>query len=198
MSNRKEPDAKNTAWTLEEHLKWYGKNFNDGAAKWILDNGKPTSLLEFGCGGGYYCQYWSDEGTPVVHGIEPEQMDQSCFVNEGCEQFVFDVTKQAEPEGMQEEYDMVVSIEVMEHVPLKFHTKVFDYLAGKNPRMVVFSGARIGQGGHGHIACRSEEDWRSEWLKRGFKFEKELTKQLRAASNPRNGNHVRNLQVFTR
>ena len=194
---RNQPDEKNTAWTLEEHMSWYGKNFNDGAAKWILENTNSNSILEFGCGGGYYCQYWSDNGVKFVHGIEPEEMDKSCFVNEGCEQFVLDITSQPESEGIHSRYDTIVSIEVMEHVPRQHHTLVFDWLASKNPRMVIFSGARIGQGGKGHIACRSEEDWRSEWTKRGFKFQQLLTNQIRKHSNPRNGNHVKNLQVFT-
>jgi hypothetical protein len=184
------------AWGLNEHLKLYGKNFNNGVAEFIVKEIKPTSLLEFGCGVGWYCDYISGQGTNPVHGIEPEPMDPECFKNEGCKQFCFDATSQEEPDGMLEHYDMVLSLEVMEHIPREHHTKMFDYLASKKPRVVLFSGARPGQGGHGHIAERPEKEWISEWESRGYKKDLVLTQKARNSCNRRNTNHIRNINVY--
>lgn len=185
------------SWTLEQHQQWYGYNFNEGASKAALELIKPESILEFGCGVGWYCKYFSDNGVKTVHGIEPETMDPNNFLNDGCEQFAFDVTSQDEPEGIHDKYDVVWSLEVAEHIPHEHHKAVFDYLANKEPRIVVFSGARVGQGGHGHVAERPEEEWRSEWTSRDYILNEELTQALRKRCTPRNTNHIRNIQVFT-
>lgn len=185
------------AWTLDAHLKLYGHNFNSGVSEFIIKELKPTSILEFGCGVGWYCKYMSDNGVEIVHGIEPEKMDESNFVNDGCEQFCFNVTEQEEPEGILSQYDMVLSLEVMEHVPRKFHDRAFDFLASKKPRIVVFGAARVNQGGHGHVAERPEEEWIQEWVKRGYTKNQELTDKARKSCSARNTNHIKNINVYT-
>jgi len=190
MNNQKQ------TWSLQDHIKKYKINFNDGAASWILNNINFNSILEFGCGPGYYCKFWSDNGIQYVHAIEPEPMDKKCFENNNCEQFEFDITTQPEPKGILNTYDCIVSIEVLEHIDRKYHDKIFDYFISKKPKTIIFSAATPGQKGNGHIACRTEEDWRSEFLKRGFSFDELQTQQLRNFSNALNINHKKNLQVF--
>tara|TARA_R110000796_G_scaffold43431_4_gene106753 strand:- start:3466 stop:4071 length:606 start_codon:yes stop_codon:yes gene_type:complete len=185
-------------WSLQDHNRLYGKNFNGGAASWILNNIDFNSVLEFGCGPGYYCKFWSDNDIRYAHGIEPEQMDQSCFINDGCEQFEYNISQQPEPEGILPAYDLIVSIEVMEHIDRIYHNKVFDYFLSKSPRTIIFSAATPGQLGTGHIACREEEDWRNEFLERGMLFDETQTRALRLASNQQNINHIKNLQVFNK
>lgn len=189
--------TKGGAWTLETHKKLYGDNFNNGASEWMLKHFQPKSVLEFGCGVGWYSNFFSNNGTSTVHAIEPEVMDQSLFDKEkGCIQFAFDITKDPIPKEIEEmQYDLVYSIEVMEHIELKYHSQIFDFLASKS-KNIVFSGARVGQAGTGHIACRPEEEWRQEFLDRGFVFIEDFTKEIRKASNKRNTNHIKNLQVF--
>lgn len=186
-------------WSLEDHNKLHHINFNDGAASWILNNINFNSVLEFGCGPGYYCKLWSDNDIKYVHGIEPEQMDQSCFINDNCKQFIYNIiTQQPEPEGILPSYDLIVSIEVMEHINREHHSKIFDYFISKSPSTIVFSAATPGQKGTGHIACREEEDWRNEFIERGMLFDEKQTQSLRRSSNQRNINHKKNLQIFKR
>lgn len=187
----------NGSWTLEQHQQWYGYNFNEGVTKTALEVINPKSILEFGCGVGWYCKYFSDHGVGIVHGIEPQEMDANNFDGDGCRQFVYDVTTQEEPEDIRDHYDVVWSLEVLEHIPREFHKQVFDYLASKEPRIVVFSGARVGQGGHGHVAERDELEWRDEWTSRDYILNIELTHLFRRMCTPRNTNHIRNIMVFT-
>ena len=183
-------------WTLDTHKNLYPNNFNDGMNRWVVENLKPTTVLEFGCGIGWYCNFFSNHGVKTVHGIEPAPMDPEMFSHVNCKQFTWDATVQPEPKGLLSNYDMIFSVEVMEHVDRKFHKKIFDYLSSKNPRIVVFSAARVGQGGHGHIAERPENEWIKEWSDRNYIVDKELTKQIRNSSNKRNINHIRNLNVY--
>ncbi len=46
---------KDNEQTLGEHIKHYNNNFNSGLAKAIYELYKPNTILEFGCGVGYYC-----------------------------------------------------------------------------------------------------------------------------------------------
>lgn len=186
-------------WSLQTHLKNYGpKTFNDGICNWIMVNIKPKSVIDFGCGVGYYSNYFSLAGADVVHAIEPEKMDSKLFNNErNCIQFELDITNQKIPEIIQNsKYDLVFSLEVLEHIERKYHDKIFDFLCEKSNQYIIFSGARIGQPGIGHISCRDELDWRNEFLKRGYVFENDLTNDIRKSSNIININHRKNLQVF--
>jgi len=183
-------------WTAEQHNQWYGKNFNDGMNRWVVETLKPKTVLEFGCGVGWYCEFFSKNGVETVHGIEPAPMEAERFSEDNCQQFMWDATTQPEPEGILSNYDMIFSVEVMEHVHKSYHPKVFDILASKKPRVVVFSAATPGQGGHGHIAERYEIEWIGEWGKRGYAVDKNLTDGIKKSCNKRNINHVKNLHVY--
>lgn len=185
-------------WTLDKHLQLHPNNHNTGMNKWVVDTLKPKTVLEFGCGVGWYCEYFATHGVEIVHGIEPAPMDPEKFNYENCKQFVWDATAEEEPEGILPEYDMIFSVEVMEHIDLKFHSKMFDYLASKNPRVVVFSAARPKQGGDGHIAERPQREWINEWKIRNYIVDEDLTKQIRESCNKRNTNHIINLNVYVR
>ncbi|MAA50597.1 MAG: hypothetical protein CMP83_10535 [Gammaproteobacteria bacterium] len=203
MSNKikksiKQARMKSNEWTLIEHRKHHNNNFNDGLATAIYELFKPKTILEFGCGVGYYCNYWSNcEGVQTVHGIEPNKRDDKMFKNKNCKQLTFNLINDDESQfEFLDKYDLVVSIEVAEHIDRKYHDKLFDFLTKKSKNIIIFSGARLDQPGHGHIACRSEEDWRSEFLKRNKNFDIKNTNNLRNKSNKKNVNHRKNVQVF--
>jgi cyclopropane fatty-acyl-phospholipid synthase-like methyltransferase len=183
-------------WTLDKHKNMYPNNFNDGMNRWVVENLKPKTVLEFGCGIGWYCEFFANHGVQTVHGIEPAPMDPEKFSHENATQFTWDATVDPEPEGILPEYDMIFSVEVMEHVARQYHTKIIDWMHSKNPRVVVFSAATPGQGGHGHIAERPQAEWIGEWTSRGYAIDTELTKQIKASCNRRNINHVKNLHVY--
>ena len=62
-------------WTAEQHNQWYGKNFNDGMNRWVVETLKPKTVLEFGCGVGWYCEFFSKNGVETVHGIYTSMQD---------------------------------------------------------------------------------------------------------------------------
>lgn len=178
------------AWSSETHDDIYGINFNDGLAHFILEKFKPSSILDFGCGKGHYIDFYRDNQVKVAHGIEPVISDsQKCIFN-------IDITADYDKSLLSDKYDVVQTIEVLEHIKREDHPIVFDFLVQYAARYICFSAARPGQEGHGHIACRDEEDWRQELTSRGWVFDKELTDQARKACNVVNINHRRNVQIF--
>jgi len=185
-------------WKLDEHRQRF--TFNYGLARFVRKTFQPESILEFGCGPGMYCEYYAMTGVDLVHGVEPNPMDSKLFdIGENCKFFPFDITREEIPAEIQAtRYDLIMSVEVLEHIDRDYHDLVFDFFCEKSTRVIVFSGARPDQKGTGHIACRDESDWRSEFVKRGWHFDAGMTQAIRDESDRKNINHKKNLQVFLR
>lgn len=96
---------------------------------------------------------------------------------------------------LDKKFDLVFSIEVMEHVPRNLHDKAFDFLASKVGKIMIFGAARPGQSGTGHTACRPREEFKAEFLKRGLRFLPRVTAALSEAAYP--PNHDTNTMAFT-
>ena len=185
------------AWTADVHKKLYPGNFNMGLASYICDVINPVSVLEFGSGLGHLAQYVkTNSDAEDVICIEPEITGGVYEGSNGPVLLSVDIFTQSHPEALEKQYDLVMSIEVAEHISRDRHDFLFDFLVDRAANWIVFSGARIGQGGHGHIAERDEEDWRSEFLERGLHFESQMTADIRTACDEKNINHRRNLMVF--
>jgi O-methyltransferase len=184
------------AWTEETHHQIYPDNFNHGLAKFLTEIISPSDFLEFGGGVGALSRYIS-ENTRIGDSFMIEPKINIAFEkapNLRC--LNFDITKDVAPAVLNRSFDLVVSIEVAEHIERIHHERLFDFLAARAKRWVVFSAARQGQGGYGHVAERSETEWREEFLSRGFTFDARLTALARSMSDRKNINHKRNLQVF--
>nr|WP_040845363.1 hypothetical protein [Thiorhodococcus drewsii] len=103
-----------------------------------------------------------------------------------------DIFETVVPSVLDRYFDLVFTIEVAEHIPRDRHEALFDFLVARAARWILFSGARPGQGGHGHIAEREEMDWRREFTDRGCRFDPALTALARNRCNLRNINHRQN------
>lgn len=193
VSRGEEP---NGAWTAEMHNRLYPANFNRGLADFLTAVIQPKDFIEFGGGTGELARHVARE-CRVTHSymLEP---DIPLTPDEGIEleALNIDITKHVAPRVLNRTFDLVLSIEVAEHVDRRHHERLFDFLAARSKRWVVFSGARPGQGGHGHVAERPEAEWRDEFTSRGFSFDARLTALARSMSDRKNINHRRNIQVF--
>lgn len=184
------------AWSEETHLKLYGQNFNKGLARFISESINPKSYFEFGSGLGYLADYISknSEADPI-HCIEPYAIS-GIYKSNRSILFNIDIFNEPLPDEVHASYELVISVEVAEHINLKYHTYLFDYLCRLSHKWLIFSAARPNQGGHGHIAERPEHEWREEIVSRGFIFDAELTFQIRESCDEKNINHRKNLMVF--
>ena len=184
------------AWNEETHLRLYGRNLNQGLARFIVEHLQPTNILEFGCGLGDMANFIAcHTDLDVSFCIEPEvqpTLDRTRNLN----LLNIDIFTSPSPAVLNRHFDLVLSIEVAEHIDREKHEDLFDYLVARAGRWIVFSGARPGQGGHGHVAERDEMEWRSEFISRGCTFDPQLTLIARNLSDQKNINHRRNVQVF--
>lgn len=184
-------------WTEHFHRKISKGEFNDGMVRYIIENMAPESVFEFGSGLGYMAKMLNDTcTTEPVHCVEPMDIDGEYNQVKGPKLFATNVFADTIPEELDRVYDLVLSIEVAEHIERSRHDELFDFLVAKTNDWIVFSAARIGQPGRGHIACRDHMDWRSEFLKRGMTFQEATTDEIRVSCNERNQNHKQNIQVF--
>ncbi len=158
--------GKGGEWSACTHIKMYGMNFASFFARHLAYGLKPKSVLEFGCGLGTTSDFLArfvPGGSKVVC-VEPEAMIGEVF-GEGSAQ-VFPIRPlqlsmlSFAPEARicsdalynpQMEFELVLSLEVAEHVPPEFTDELIRRLATATTKYLVFSAARPGQAGTGHI-----------------------------------------------
>ena len=202
MTNNDLPDPRDArghaggSWDRAAHERLYGLNLNTGLGDFLVQEVAPKDFLEFGAGLCGLAKYLGARRTlGPSFCLEPE-VEPAGDLAPGIELLNVDVLASPAPRVLDRLFDLVLSIEVAEHIPRDRHEALFDFLVSRAGRMIVFSGARPGQGGHGHVAERPELEWREEFTRRGCRFDPALTMRARSMSNPRNINHRKNLQVF--
>jgi len=185
------------AWDEKMHLTLHPENFNFGMANFIVQEIKPKNMLEFGSGLGFLSRHIVDNSdVNEVYCIEPNKIEGHYRKNAFPTLLPINIFDDPLPTKIKKTFDLVISIEVAEHIPRENHKELFDFLVSHTNNWIIFSGARVGQGGHGHIAERPEEEWKKEFTQRGMIFQKKLTKEIRIACDEKNINHRKNLLIF--
>jgi len=112
-----------------EHLMIYN-NLNEKQFKTFSSNlTRETKYLEIGCSFGGILNRVANTGVTICHGIEPNRADTQFLLENNKKAKIFNTTfEKAELQSAY--YDMVVGIEVLEHVisPRSFLNKCFDVL----------------------------------------------------------------------
>lgn len=155
-------------WSACTHIKLYGMNFAAFFARHLAYGLKPKSVLEFGCGLGTTSDFLArfvPGGSNVVC-VEPEPMIGEVFgAGSGvAKRFPFRPVQLSmlsfSPEAktcsdklydVDMGFELVLSLEVAEHVPPEFTGELIRRLASATTKYLVFAAARPGQGGTGHI-----------------------------------------------
>ncbi len=116
---------------------------------------KPTSVVDVGCGRGFWLREFAQQGADRVFGLDgpwapvdklaiPQERFKSCNLDSAI--------------SLNETFDMAMSLEVAEHLPPERARGFVNDICGLAP--VVFFGAAIpGQGGQHHY----NEQWPSFW-----------------------------------
>ncbi len=114
-----------------------------------------NSVLDVGCGVGTWLSVAREMGVETVRGIEgPWVQDLQIDIPRHA-LVVQDLSNPLQVDGR---FDLVISLEVAEHLPGTRADSFVDELCGAAP-MVLFSAALPGQGGTGHI----NEQWHRYW-----------------------------------
>jgi len=129
------------------------------------------SVIDIGCGNGEYTQHFLDHGISCIgydgSPLTPEITEELCSVKDF-----------AVPQDVGQ-FDLVLSLEVGEHIPQKYERVFLDNICRAARKYVCLSWAIIGQGGTGHVNCRDNWYVIQEMRKREFEFEPVMSQKLR-------------------
>lgn len=154
---------------------------------WLVDEFKPGSVLDIGCGEGFALDHFRERGCQVLG-------------YDGIAQPDFDTLEWDFTEGAPEKvgtFDLVWCCEFVEHVEERFMPNFLETFTWA--KIVVMTHGMPGQLGHHHVNNQPPSYWKGALAAIGFRFERELTTEARkvAALNQHPSNHfVRSGLVF--
>ena len=130
----------------------------------VVDALAPTSVIDVGCGTGTWLAVFLDHGISDVLGVDGPYIDRT-LLEIPRERFLpFDLTK---PLGLDRTFDLVVSLEVAEHLPWACAEAFVRSLTELGPA-VLFSAAVPYQGGTSHVNEQWPDFWAARFSKRGY------------------------------
>jgi SAM-dependent methyltransferase len=126
----------------------------------LIDLFDPKSVLDVGCGIGTWLHCFHEQGVEDIFGIDGDFVDRS-LLTEYVEEKVFAPLDLSRAFTLDRKFDMVISLEVAEHLP---ENSADDFITSlcTHSDLVIFSAAIPGQGGQNHI----NEQWMDYWIKK--------------------------------
>jgi SAM-dependent methyltransferase len=124
----------------------------------------PTSVVDVGCGTGTWLRVARENGVDDVFGLDGPWVE-SDALEIPADRFL--ATDLAAAPALGRTFDLVLSLEVAEHLPPARAEAFVDQLTALGS-FVVFSAAVPGQGGAGHTNERWPEYWSELFTGRGF------------------------------
>jgi SAM-dependent methyltransferase len=129
----------------------------------FLDFFQPTSVVDFGCGLGTWLKAFKDNGVKEILGLDGDWCNKD-LLYKYIKKEEFKCVDLESPIHLEKEYDLVISLEVAEHLS-DASSDIFVQSLVNAGKIILFSAAVPGQGGWNHI----NEQWPSYWR---LKFEK--------------------------
>lgn len=130
----------------------------------LFDVYQPHSILDVGCGLGNWIQVAKKLGVPDVVGVDGDYVDRSLLkINAG--EFV--EKNLTEPFDLKRKFDLVICLEVAEHLPDSSASGLIESLTA-HADVILFSAAVPGQGGQNHINEQWPKYWQNLFRKQGY------------------------------
>lgn len=165
-------------WDLKTALSHGGHKHDKGLLDEILKLYSPTRIADLGCGDGWYCkQIKNSYKNIIVYGFEGS-FD---MVKHGVYEEIFNMDL-SEPQTIGDKYDLVLCLEVGEHIPKEFEQNFLDNVKNFSSKDLILSWALPKQGGRGHVNELPLDYVKTEMIKRGFIVNEEKTQSLRSAA----------------
>jgi SAM-dependent methyltransferase len=123
----------------------------------VMDLIKPKSVLDVGCGTGTWLSVFKDKNVNDIWGVDGEWIDTDMLQIPKERFFTINLEK---PFNLDKQFDLVVSMEVAEHLPKESAESYVKSLTNHGP-VILFSAAIPFQGGTRHL----NEQWPDYWVK---------------------------------
>ena len=154
----------------------------ENLAKLIYATFEPTSVCDFGCGNGFLLEYFYNRGSAVL-GVEGSENSLAFIDPVLKDKIEIRDLSQIHKIG---QFELVISLEVAEHIPKKYSKNFIANLAGTASKHILFSAARPGQWGDGHINCQPKQFWIELLQEEGWSFDEQATGSFTAADRSDN------------
>lgn len=166
-------DKETGIWGLEAARSHF---YDHKLARRIYELYSPSMVADIGCGDGTYCRTFSENGW-IIHGYEGTPDISSLGIYNDIR--TIDLTKDI---NINMSYDLVLCLEVGEHIPEKHEQIFIDNLCNFCDKDLILSWSLPGGSGLGHVNERPNEYIIYEITKRGFKFDGLMSNDLRSNS----------------
>lgn len=143
-------------------------------AKIIIAHEHPASVVDIGCGCGIYLKALHDRGVTDVRGFDGSNYSVAASPS-NIPITVYDLRTPLLPERT---FDVCLCIEVAEHLEREYADILVETLM-RFSDTVYFTAATPGQGGINHINEQPHSFWISKFEKKGFRFMRSLTYEIR-------------------
>ncbi|PWT85168.1 MAG: hypothetical protein C5B57_03460 [Blastocatellia bacterium] len=131
----------------------------------IVDLVRPRRVVDVGCGRGTWLAVFRDHGAEEILGIDGEYVDRQHLEIAAHEFVACDLSS---PIAVDRRFDLVVSLEVAEHLPEGSADAFVEFLTRLAP-VVLFSAAIPCQGGTNHVNEQWPDYWASRFEHRGYR-----------------------------
>jgi SAM-dependent methyltransferase len=131
----------------------------------VVDLIQPRSVIDVGCGVGAWLSVFKGCGVGEIRGIDGDYIDRKALLIPQKQFRSVDLTK---PFQLDEQFDLVVSLEVAEHLPRESAEAFISSLVRLGP-VILFSAAVPFQGGNHHVNEQWPEYWADLFQKKGYR-----------------------------
>ncbi len=164
-----------TAFSHDWH--WSHVFFDIAPFRYLAEYFQPKTVLDIGCGKGIYLRLFESLGADEIIGTDG--VDPATTVLRDDQYIRHDLH---EPLDLGKTFDLVMCLEVLEHLDPAVTSLAFDSIARHADNRIIFSVAEPGQNGHGHINCIPMDRVLDLWAERGWVPDLIETLGLRAIS----------------
>ncbi len=147
-----------------------------GIVAHLVDKFGPQSVLDVGCGTGAILAEFGKTGIVRLHGLEYAEAALAYCRTRQLDVHKFDLEANADA-ALPSSLDLVISLEVAEHLPAAIASK-FVALLAKPRAPVVLTAAPPGQGGTDHVNEQPKEYWVALFKSQEMDLDTETTQAL--------------------
>ena len=126
------------------------------------------SVVDFGCGLGTWLRAFKAMGVQEVLGLDGYWCDKTLLFKNILES-EYKTVDLENPIVLDKPYDLVISLEVAEHLSEESADTFVESLVNAG-KVILFSAAIPGQGGHNHINEQFPEYWKEKFLRYNYVF----------------------------